>query len=76
MSFPRISVRSDQMGGVPCIRGIRMPVASIVRMVANGLSTAEILDLHPELEADDIREALLYAAERLQQESQAQAAND
>jgi uncharacterized protein (DUF433 family) len=43
-----------------------MPVATIVRLVANGLSAAEIIELHPELEADDIREALLFAAENLQ----------
>jgi len=66
MPIPRITTRPDQMGGVPCIRGMRMPVATIVRMVANGLSTAEIMDLHPDLEAEDIREALLYAAANLQ----------
>ena len=66
MPFPRITVRPDQMGGVPCIRGLRIPVATIVRMVANGLPRQEILDLYPDLEAEDIREALLYAAEALQ----------
>lgn len=60
--FPRITIRPDQMGGVPCVRGMRMPVATVVRMVANGLSVAQILDLHPMLEADDVREALLFAA--------------
>lgn len=67
MPFPRVTIRSDQMGGVPCIRGLRIPVVTVVRMVANGLSPAEILDLHPDLEAEDIREALLYAAEALQE---------
>jgi uncharacterized protein (DUF433 family) len=67
MPFPRITVRSEQMGGVPCIRGLRIPIVTVVRMVANGLSTAEILDLYPDLEAEDIREALLYAAEALQE---------
>jgi len=62
MSLSRITIRPDQMGGVPCIRGMRIPVVTVVRMIANGLSTAEILDLHPDLEAEDIREALLYAA--------------
>jgi len=61
--FPRITIRSDQMGGVPCIRGMRMPVATVVRMVANGMTTAEILRDFPTLEAADIPEALQYAAE-------------
>mgnify|MGYP001570200675 CR=1 FL=1 len=58
MPFPRITIRPEQMGGVPCIRGLRIPVVTVVRMVANGLSTAEILDLYPNLEADDVRAAL------------------
>jgi uncharacterized protein (DUF433 family) len=76
MQFPRITVRADQMGGVPCIRGMRIPVVTVVRMVANGLSTAEILDLHPDLEAEDIREALLYAAENLQAPEPRRASNE
>lgn len=64
------------MGGVPCIRGMRIPVATVVRMVANGLSTAEILDLHPDLEAEDIREALLYAAENLRDRELRRASNE
>jgi uncharacterized protein (DUF433 family) len=76
MPFPRVTIRPDQMGGVPCIRGMRMPVATVVRMVANGLSTAEILDLHPDLEAEDIREALLYAAENLQHRDLPMASNE
>lgn len=67
MPFPRITIRPEQMGGVPCIRGLRIPVVTVVRMVANGLSTAEILDLYPDLETDDVRAALLYAAEVLQE---------
>jgi uncharacterized protein (DUF433 family) len=66
MSFKRVTIRQDQMGGVPCIRGLRIPVQTVVRMVANGLSNEEILDLYPDLEAEDIREALLYAAEKVQ----------
>ncbi len=69
MPFPRITVRPDQMGGVPCIRGLRIPVVTVVRMVANGLPREEILDLYPDLEAEDIREALLYAAEALQDQN-------
>lgn len=76
MSLSRITIRPDQMGGVPCIRGMRIPVVTVVRMVANGLSTTEILDLHPDLEAEDIREALLYAAENLQDRDLPRAANE
>jgi len=65
--FPRITVQPDQMGGIPCIRGLRMPVATVVRMVANGLSVTEILQDFPTLEAEDIIEALRYAAELAEQ---------
>lgn len=71
LDFPRITIRPDQMGGVPCIRGMRMPVATVVRMVANGLSVGQILDLHPKLEADDVREALLFAARAAEEQVQA-----
>ena len=62
MGFTRITMRTDQMGGAPCIRGLRVPVATVVAMVADGLSTSEILQAYPDLEAEDVREALLYAA--------------
>ena len=51
------------MRPVPCIRGPRIPVATVVALVAEGKTTADILALCPDLEADDIREALLFAAE-------------
>lgn len=63
MSFPRITVDPQQMGGVPCIRGLRIPVATIVGMVAEGIDEAEILDSYPDLELEDIREALRFAAQ-------------
>lgn len=62
MPFPRITVDPRQMGGVPCIRNLRMPVATVVGMVADGMSIDEILREHPSLEAEDVREALRYAA--------------
>lgn len=65
MSFTRITVRADQMGGVPCIRGLRIPVATIVGMVADGMTVAEIVDALPDLDPDDIREALRFAAEAM-----------
>jgi uncharacterized protein (DUF433 family) len=62
LRFTRITVDARQMGGVPCIRGLRMPVATVVGMVADGLAVNEILHEHPTLEAEDVREALQYAA--------------
>jgi uncharacterized protein (DUF433 family) len=58
MTFTRITVRADQMSGVPCIRGVRIPVATVVGMVADGMGEREILDAYPDLEAEDIHEAL------------------
>lgn len=60
--FERITIDPNQMGGVPCIRGLRIPVASIVDMVASGMSHEDILTDFPDLEAEDIREALWFAA--------------
>lgn len=65
MNFSRITVRPDQMGGVPCIRGMRVPVATVVGMIADGMSEAEILEAYPYLEQEDIAEALHYAAEAM-----------
>jgi uncharacterized protein (DUF433 family) len=67
MSFTRITVNPKQMGGVPCIRGLRIPVATIVDMVANRMTEQEILESYPDLEPDDIREALLFAAEAVRE---------
>jgi uncharacterized protein (DUF433 family) len=51
------------MGGVPCIRGLRIPVATVVSMVSEGMTENEILEAYPDLRVEDIREALRYAAE-------------
>jgi uncharacterized protein (DUF433 family) len=67
VKFARITVKVDQMGGVPCIRGLRIPVASVVGMIAEGMSGAEILAAYPDLQSDDIREALRYAAETVRE---------
>ena len=67
MSFERITTNPDVMGGLPCIRGLRMPVATVVAMVADGMSVAEILDDFPYLEAEDVAEALRYAAEAVRE---------
>lgn len=67
MRFPRITVEPNQMGGVPCIRGLRIPVASVVGMVADGMAAEDILHAFPDLEREDVREALRYAAEAVRE---------
>jgi len=67
MRFTRITADIKQMGGVPCIRGLRIPVATVVGMIANGLTSAEILAAYPDLEPEDIHEALQYAAEAVRE---------
>jgi uncharacterized protein (DUF433 family) len=62
MRFERITVEPEKMGGVPCIRGLRISVATVVGMVAEGMTEEEILADYPDLEAADITEALQYAA--------------
>ena len=67
MKFNRITVKPDQMGGVPCIRGLRIPVATVIGMVAEGMSHEEILEAYPDLEHKDIREVLHFAAEAVRE---------
>ena len=55
------------MGGVPCIRGLRIPVATVVAMFGEGMTEAEILKEYPDLIAEDLREALRYAAEAVRE---------
>ena len=69
MNFERITIDPEQMGGVPCIRGLRIPVATVVGMVADGMPDEEILEAFPDLELGDIREALYYAAEAVRQQT-------
>lgn len=69
MDFERITIDPEQMGGVPCIRGLRIPVATVVGMVADGMTDEEILEAFPDLELGDIREALYYAAEAVRQQT-------
>lgn len=63
MTLPRITVETDKMGGQPCIRGMRIPVATVVAMVADGMIVPEILAELPDPEVEDVAEALRYAAE-------------
>ena len=67
MTFERITVDPSQMDGVPCTRGLRIPVATVVGMIADGMTEAEILRAYPDLEPDDLREALRYAAEAVRE---------
>ncbi len=67
MRFTRITINPDQMGGVPYIRGLRIPVATVISMVADGMSIEEILEAYPDLEREDIRESLQYAAEAVRE---------
>ncbi len=67
MTFTRITVNPKQMGGVPCIRGLRIPVSTVVGMIADGMTETEILRSFPDLEIEDIREALRYAAEAVRE---------
>jgi len=64
MAIDRITVDPQIMGGKPCIRSMRVTVGMIVGMLAEGHSSAEILKLYPYLEAEDIAQALSYAALR------------
>lgn len=63
MKFERITINPNQCNGQPCIRGMRMPIVTVVNMVAGGMTENQILAEHPMLEREDICEALLYAAE-------------
>jgi len=67
MKFRRITVDPKQMDGVPCIRGLRIPVATIVGMVADRMTEEDILNAYPDLERDDIQEALQFAAEAVRE---------
>lgn len=60
--FDRITYDPDILGGKACIRGMRISVSLIVNLVANGMSVEEIIDEYPDLEREDIQQALRYAA--------------
>ena len=67
MAYQRITTDPAQMSGQPCIRGLRIPVATVVAMVADGMDVAEITDALPDLEPEDVSEALHYAAQALRE---------
>lgn len=63
--YDRITIEPDKMDGQPCIRGLRFPVVTVLRMVAGGMSVDDIIGEHPDLEHEDIPAALNYAAAAL-----------
>lgn len=69
MSFERITVDPELMGGVPTIRGLRIPVSTVVSLVADGMTVDEICTDLPDLAPDDVAEALRYAAEAVRERS-------
>ena len=66
--FKRITFDPKIMGGRACVRGMRIPVSLIVEQLAHGASVARILEEYPDLEAEDIREAMEYAAWAVREE--------
>ena len=67
MNFSRITVDPHKMGGVACIRGLRIPVATIIGALAEGMTETEVLGYYPDLVEEDIRQALRFAAEAVQE---------
>lgn len=62
IKFNRITFNPKIMGGQACIRGMRIPVSLVVNLFANGMERSEIIEEYPDLELEDITQALLYAA--------------
>lgn len=67
MAYERITISAEQMGGAPCIHGLRIPVATVVEMLAEGMTTVEILRAYLDLEQADIAPALRFAAAALRE---------
>jgi uncharacterized protein (DUF433 family) len=68
MMYDRITFDPQVMGGRACIRGMRIPVSLVVKLVANGMTLEQIRHEYPDLEADDIYQALQYAADLVDEE--------
>ena len=66
--FERITVNPNQMDGMPCIRGLRIPVATVLRMLAGGMNEREILADYPDLEFEDVRECIRFATASAQKQ--------
>ncbi len=61
----RITVNSQQCGGRPCVRGMRIRVSDVLELLASGMTPKQVLKEHPDLEIDDIQACLRYACSRL-----------
>lgn len=68
MRYDRITYDPQVMGGRACIRGMRIPVSLVVKLVANGMTVEQILREYPDLEAEDVHQALQYAADLVDEE--------
>lgn len=68
MRYDRITYHPQVMGGRACIRGMRVPVSLVVKLVANGMTVEQILREYPDLEAEDVHQALQYAADLVDEE--------
>jgi len=62
MKLNRITINPEVMGGQPCIRGLRIPVSLVVKLIASGKTVGEILEDYPELQEGDVKQALEFAA--------------
>ena len=60
----RITSEPDKFGGKPCVRGMRIRVVDVLELLATGMTQEHILEEHPDLEADDIKACLIFAAKR------------
>jgi uncharacterized protein (DUF433 family) len=68
MMYDRITYDPQILGGRACIRGMRIPVSLVVKLVANGMTVEQILREYPDLEAEDVHQALQYAADLVDEE--------
>ena len=68
MRYDRITYDPQIIGGRACIRGMRIPVSLVVKLVANGMTVEQILREYPDLEAEDVHQALQYAADLVDEE--------
>jgi uncharacterized protein (DUF433 family) len=67
MRYDRTTANRGQMGGQPCIRGLRIPVATVLSMVGDGMTIDEVIQVLPDLEREDVLQAVRYAAEAVRE---------
>jgi uncharacterized protein (DUF433 family) len=69
MAFTRIKIDPTKMDGTPCIRDLRIPVSVVVGMIGQGMTDEEVLKFYPDLEKEDIREAVQYAGQAVREKT-------